>query len=100
MEQSITVNGKPIDISKAMPIKVGDLRKLQQHGVDLTAIQRQATSGEIPDMESTSKLVLHFCSKCNPDVTEDDVDELTVDELGEVVSALFSSEEPEPSRPT
>lgn len=95
--QIVTINGKTVDLSSAIPIRVGDMRQLQKLGVDLSEFQRVAEEKGIPDMEQTANLLLHFTSKCNDKITIEDIDSIEIDEMAVVINMIFNkSKEADP----
>ena len=77
----ITVGGREIDLEKALPIVVGDLRKLKKLGVNYPS----AFDPRDPDHQAL--FLYHFCQKVDPAVTEAEIDLLS---LEEVINAVYS----------
>jgi hypothetical protein len=76
-----TINGKTVDYGKALPLTVGDFRVLGQRGISTARIAAIAGGGE-PDLDVVAGLVRRAAEKANQEVTEADVDTLTLDEIG------------------
>ena len=88
------LNGKTVDLRKAIPMTVRDWKRLKKDGVDLLAI----STGEV-DLDGLIKLVVYVCQKANPELTADDLDDMpgpwftrvaqVVNELGGEVDVPF-----------
>lgn len=75
----LIVNGKEVDLSKALPLQLRDLRKLKrEHGIDF------GVNGIGNDIEDQAKFLTVILQKANPEITEDDVDSLTLAQMNEV----------------
>lgn len=93
----VEINGKKVDLSNAIPIKVGDMRKLASLGVDLTEFKKAAEEESLPDMNQTANLLFHFAQKCNPEITLEDIDELEITDMADVINKIFDeSKEADP----
>lgn len=88
-DRKVNINGKEVDLSGAIPIKMGDMRKLTALGVDLNEFTKKAESKELPDMDQTANLIFHFANKCNSEITQDDIDEMELDDLADIVNKIF-----------
>ena len=67
----ITLNGKEIDLDKALPLQLRDLRRLKREfGVEFV----EGISGDVEKQVGFFTVVLQ---KADPSVTSDDVDALT-----------------------
>lgn len=75
------INGKEVDLEKAFPIKVRDLRYLgQQNLVDANG------NIELTDLNKLLDFGLYLAQKANPDVTPDDYDDMNADELNRMLA--------------
>jgi len=63
----VTLNDKPVNLADAFPMRLRDWKELEGEGLSLTEMDGKA--------ESVAKLVQHFMTKANPDITMEDVDE-------------------------
>lgn len=68
---NITVNGKDVNIVSALPLTIGDWRKLAARGLTDEALAA-------PTSETTFTLVFYVLNKANKDIVEDDVNSLPV----------------------
>ena len=58
---------KTVDLSKALPLTLGDFKILAEEGLD--AMQM----GDNMDVPSLVKLITYLCKKANPEITDEDV---------------------------
>lgn len=89
----MSVNGKEADLSKALPLKVKDWRKLKERGVDVVKM-----SGDNLTLENIIDTVHYILEKANPDIKIDDVEELDISELVKIHGMTLGEEEVD--RPT
>jgi len=80
----ITVKGKEIDLEKALPIVVGDLRKLKKLGV------HYPDNFDPRDIDQVVVFLFYFLKKVDSSVTEEEVDSLLLDEVQAPVLFLVS----------
>lgn len=75
----IQMGEKTVDLSKAMPLTIGDVRKLgKDYGVKMADLGSS-------DVETTHKVILYLARKAGgPGITEDDVDSIAVGTLVEI----------------
>lgn len=78
----VAVNGKQVDLAKALPLLTRDLRALSRRGisVDRTLEER--------DVEGLFQMAVYVLQKAEPSVTEEDVDALTTDEFAGLWKAI------------
>ena len=87
----IVLGDKTYDLEKALPITLGDIKKLKAvHGVRLADLSSM-------DADIVSKVLLLMCQKVNTDITENMVDAIPLVLLGEI--AEFLSRAVVPDRP-
>ena len=90
----VTVAGKEVDMRKALPLTLGDFRKLKKnHNVE----QKDLGGG---DIEITVRFTHYLLSKANPAVTEEDVDSLTMEDLNTIMKTLTTKDFMVVDRPT
>lgn len=90
----MTLNGVEFDFAPVLPLKTGDWRKLQRQGVDITNV----ASGGVESMAVIAQYVL---KKANPDIADDFVDGLSLNEASSVAKAVSDAEqEVKVDRPT
>ena len=78
----LTVNGKEVNLSESGPLTLGDFRKLKKdYGVE----QKDLANG---DIEVTFRFTLYVLKKIRPDITEADVDSLTMGNLENIMTTL------------
>ncbi len=79
----ITLNGKEIDVSKALPLQLRDLRRLKKEfSIEF------GSSGFGDDIEKQAGFYLVVLQKANPDITAEDVDALTINQMGDLSTAV------------
>jgi len=71
--KTFTCNGKEVPLSKSLPLKLRDWKRLEQQGLS----PKQLELGRIEDI---AKMLLYVLSKGNPEVTMDDIDELSLND--------------------
>ncbi len=77
----ITVNSKDVEVEKALPLQLGDLRRLKREfdfilGVDNNNVEKQFG------------FYLVILQKANPDITPEDVDALTIAQMTAISTAV------------
>ena len=88
----ITLGEKEYDLAKALPITLGDVRRLKHvHGIQLSDLASM-------DLDIVAKVFLMLCQKIDPDITEDMVDAIPLLQMNKV--SQFLSEAVIPDRPT
>jgi hypothetical protein len=90
------VNGKEVDLKRAIPLTIGDLKALQQDGVDLLSVR----AGDVLPNNQVLKLVEYVIRKADPAVTQEDIDATPFKELlnwGNEIQAVMPGGEPDPS---
>ena len=91
----IELNGRKIDVSKAVPLLVADWKTLGRQGI---TPERLANASA--DVEAAAAYVAYLLSKADPSVTLADVDRLTFMQLIGVMQAISAAEKAaEPSAP-
>lgn len=89
----ITCGSHEIDLAKALPLTVGDLRGLKKRGVSYPA------TFDTRDPDHIIIFLHHFCTKVVPEVTEADVETLTLADALTALHFLIKPQE-ELDRPT
>ena len=91
----LTIGGKDVDLSRAFPVTLGDLRALTRDGV----LNKKGELDAGP--EEIAKMILHFTHKVNAAVTEDDINNLDMKSLTAVAEAIKTEigreDQPSPS---
>lgn len=72
------INGKPVDLSGIVPLKVGDWRAMQGHGITLDKLG----SG---DVEQLARFATYVAGKANTEIKKADIDALTLPALSAFV---------------
>jgi hypothetical protein len=86
--------GKTVDVSKAVPLTIGDFRRLKKdHGVD----QKDLLVG---DIETTCKMMFFILHKADANITESDSELLTFKQVSEINIYLSDTVKEEVDRPT
>ena len=68
------INGKEIDLSRVLPLKVKDWRELEKHGITVAELQKES-------IESFARFAKYCASKGNDSITHDDINQLELEEL-------------------
>lgn len=97
----VTLNGRQVDLDKALPIVMRDVRALARRGVDLERV----SSGKDP-IEGPFAIALYLLQKADPSVSEAELEALRPEEFGKLwadleQAALHTEEADRPlSRPS
>jgi hypothetical protein len=79
---TITVNGKEVDLSKALPLQLRDLRRLKRDfGFELGGLIGN-------DPEKQAGFFQTILQKANPEITPEDVDTLTLSQMHTISAAV------------
>ncbi len=93
---TISINGTSYDLRKAMPLTVGDWEDLDSKGVLEGDTIRQTVTASID-------LVLQLVKKISPEITRDEVRNISIVDMREVaaaVQAVIAEEADKVDRPT
>lgn len=82
LHRTIEVNGKKINLNLALPLTLGDWRRLEEQGVSATQLAENR-------MVDTIKLLHYVVTKANPDVTVEDVESVSL--RHELVQGILNS---------
>ncbi len=95
MENVITLNGIEFDLSKALPLLVGDWRALEKQGVSVTNMSEVS-------VEKLALIAQCVLKKARPDIADNFVDGLTLTDVTKIATAAPQAEEEalETERPT
>ncbi len=78
----ITLAGKDVEIEKALPLQLKDLRRLKREfGVEL------GVTGIGGDVENQFGFLTVLLQKANPEITAEDVDSLTLQQMNDLSRA-------------
>ena len=83
----ITLNGKEVDLDKALPITMGDLRQLKKLGINYPS------TFDARDPDHVILFLNHFCKKVAPEVTEGDVESMSLEEALTAMHSLMKTKE-------
>lgn len=93
------INGKEVDLSKALPLLWGDIKKIKRdHGIDMII-----EDGGSLDIDKIDKIVGFVLKKANPDITTDDIDTIELKVLGQIATRavnMSADEVTKDDRPT
>ena len=89
----ITANGKELSLEGALPMTLGDLRKLKGLGV---ALERLTTG----DPELLHALLLYLFKKGGAQITAEDIDAISVAQVGALSDYIASHSAGAVDRPT
>lgn len=82
----ISLNGKDVDTDVALPLQLRDLRKLKkEYGIEF------GTTNTLEDIEKQAGFLLVILKKANPDLTEADVDDLTLVQMHALIKAVVET---------
>ena len=86
--KTIEINGKKINLNVALPLTLGDWRRLEEQGVSATKLAENR-------MADTIKLIHYVAVKANPDITVDDVESvpLTHDLVQGILNSIRGEDE-------
>ncbi len=90
------INGKEVDFSKAMPMTLGDLRKLAILKVDINELSRQLEDPNtaIPDIPMLCNMFLHFAQKVSGgSISMDDLDTVPIDQMQIIAMQIFQMQQ-------
>lgn len=91
MSKVFDINGKKVNLGKVLPLRIKDWKELKaQHGIDPTDLAQVAN-----DFDQVVKMCSYIFKKANADVTDEDIDSLTMDELFGMFSSSIESREVE-----
>lgn len=88
MLQTIKLGKKDVDLNKARPLTLRDLRNLKAAGLEVLTMERLETDQLIT-------FVTYVAKKANPEVTDDDILDAPVDSILLVASLFNRPEEPD-----
>jgi len=77
------INGKDVNLAVALPLTLGDWKKLELDGVNGDALKGS------PSFSVISKMILHVAHKADPTITEDDIDTIDINELGTIMGEVM-----------
>lgn len=79
------INGKTVDMSKALPMTLGDWSDIQeQHGVGIADLGNY-------NMPAMCKVLFFVCHKSNSEVTMDDVRNIQISKVLELMKPINQS---------
>lgn len=97
MADIFTVNGKKVDLDKALPLKIGDWRKIKGAvGLDLMKLGGRTVD---LDLDTIVNLLRWVMAKAESSITIEDVDTLSLAEMTKLNQRIFSDGGPV-DRPT
>jgi hypothetical protein len=82
-----TVDGKEVDLEKALPITIGDLRKLKKLGVSYP------NTFDARDPDQAAAFILYFCQKVVPEITSEEVDLMDISDSLDVMNFIVRTKE-------
>jgi hypothetical protein len=97
MTTTVTLNGRQIDLSLALPLTVGDWKALKKRGITTEALQQQAKDLDPDVLAAYYFYILH---KADSTVTEAEIDGLTFGQLGEIGQVFAALSQEALDRPT
>ena len=84
----VEVNGKKADLSTILPLRIRDWKNLKRKGVTIQNLQTA-------DIDDIATIVYYVLSRANPDITQDDVDGLSIHDpiLRQIIEAIGKGED-------
>ncbi len=76
----VKICGKEADLSLVFPLRLKDWKELENRGLSLTEPAN--------DAESVGKMIHFFLNKVNEEISEEDVDEVTMQEMQEIMAYI------------
>ena len=76
---SFEINGKKVDLLKALPMTLKDWRVLKERGV---------SGDKLAEMEGIETYARYLITKANPEISDDDIDLLTQTELTQILNCV------------
>jgi hypothetical protein len=92
----VKLNGREIDVAKAVPLTMGDWRALRKLGVTPQALARL---GEDVDVEVLAAYAFYVLHKADPAVTSEEVDGLTFEQLSPIMQIIGAAGRTDGDRP-
>ena len=89
----VTLGGKEADLNTALPFTFKDLKALKADDCDLVNMRDNMS------LDHLFAVAKRACQKANPEITADDVEELTLPVMSLLATAAFGGDD-EPDRPT
>jgi hypothetical protein len=93
---TVTLNGRTIDLSRVLPLTLGDWRGLKKLGVTPQLLSRLDKDTDADVIAAYAFYLLH---KADPTVTPDEVDALTFEQLGPILLAIGAASQQDGDRP-
>ncbi len=90
---NVTLNGKAVDLNTALPFTFKDLKALKKDGCDLVNMRDNMS------LEHLFAVAKRACQKANPEITEEDVEDLSLPVMSILASVAFGGDD-KPDRPT
>lgn len=81
------INGKQVDLAKALPVTIGDLRELKKTGIEINNAE------VMRDPDNLAAFLLHMTRKVDESVTEEDINSISIDRLTEMVNVLVPEDQ-------
>lgn len=89
----LNVRGRDVNISAALPFRIGDWRRARAAGFDVIKMPKQADSGEL-SIDHLAVLVDTALQKADPALGAGAVDDLTITQLNRAAQAILQAEKP------
>lgn len=89
----LNVNGKKVDLSKSLPLRVKHWLELKDRGLDVAKFDSETLG-----LVEIVALVHYILERANPEVKIEDVHEMSLEELTDIQRYMFREEKP--VRPT
>ena len=90
----VTLNGKEADLNTALPFTFKDLKMLTKEGTDLVGMRDNM------GLEDLFAIAKRAVQKANPEITDEEVEDLPLPTMNLLASAAFGGGDDKPKDPT
>lgn len=84
----LTLNGKELDLSNAVPLTIGDIRHLKKLGYDV--LKMDTANLEVDQIVGLLKYV---CNKVDPSVTDEDIESMPLPWMNALSKVMYAMNE-------
>lgn len=96
-EKAFVCKGREYRIADAMPLTLGDLRKLEKAGVSQKVFQQMDSDPESFSYETLFQFIAYMLKKIDPNLTDEDIE--TIEMTPAHIEELKASQGEEPPDP-
>lgn len=84
---AFTLNGKPVDLTDAVPLTIGDIRQLKKIGLDVLKFNTESM-----ELDQIIGIIKYVCNKVDKGITETDVETMSLPLMNRLSTILYSSQ--------